>query len=371
MRIGLDIRNLVFSRAGISKYTKNLIESLAEVDRQNEYTLFCNTKSRCDWSKYGNIQEKVIRLPNLGRFTEKFWEEILLPRELKNIDIFHSPRFMLPRRKPCKFIDTIHDLTFKKFPRLFTKDTFTYVNNWVELAVKSADKIIAVSDNTKKDLIDLFNAPEEKIEVIYEGVEEIYRPLKLESSLRGIKDKYNLPEKFILFVGTIEPRKNLKKLIEAFGEFKKSGPAEHKLVIAGGRGWQYEDIFKAVGKLGLSKEIIFPDYIPERDLPLIYNAADLFVYPSLYEGFGLPVLEAMACGVAVITSNVSSLPEVAGDAAVLVDPDDTRAIAEAMENVLQDNDLKRKMIENGLKRAAMFSWQEMAKKTLEVYSQVY
>jgi glycosyltransferase involved in cell wall biosynthesis len=370
MRIAIDIRNMVFSRAGISKYTENLIRSLAGIDQSNEYVLLSNTKSRRDWSKFSNVSEKVIRLPNVGRFTEKFWEEALLPVELKKADIFHSPRFMLPKKKVCKYIDTIHDLAFKRYPELFTEQTFSYVNDWVERAVKKADKIIAISNNTKKDLIDLFNAKADRIEVIYLGVDHAFCPVDSNDPLTETRNKYGLPEKFILFVGTIEPRKNLKRLIEAFYEFRKDASNQHALIIAGGRGWQYSEIFKSVEKLGLDKHVIFLDYIPEQDLPLIYNAADLFVYPSLYEGFGLPVLEAMACGVPVVTSDTSSLPEITQDAAVLVHPLDTHALAKAMENVLKDRDLMLKMRDKGLKRASQFCWSETAKKTLQVYSNV-
>lgn len=373
MRIGIDIRSLIFTRAGISCYTFNLIKALSAVDKENEYLLFCNTKSGYDWSGYFRVKEDVIRFPHLGRFTEKLWEEVFLPQRLlaKKIDVFHSPRYMLPKKKPCHFIVTIHDLSFKRIPQLFTRKVFDCVNHWVEFSVEKADKIIAVSGHTKNDLINLFNAKAEKIEVIYEGVDENFRPVKTPESLKEIKHKYNLPEKFILFVGTIEPRKNIKRLIEAFYDLTKNRKMEHSLVIAGGKGWHYDDVFNTVEKLKLGKKIIFTDYVRGSELPLLYNAADLFVYPSLYEGFGLPPLEAMACGVPVVTSNTSSLPEVVGDAAVLVDPADVQTMAEAIKQTLEDKNLREKMIKQGFIQAKKFSWEATAIKTLNVYERVF
>lgn len=372
MRIGIDIRSLIFTRAGISSYTCNLIKSLAEIDKENEYILFCNTKSQYNWAGYDNIKEKVLRLPHLGSLTERIWEEIFLPRGIASmeVDIFHGPRFTLPSKKPCKFIVTIHDLAFKKFPQLVTRGGFNYFNAHVESAVKKADGIIAVSYNTREDLVNLFDVDGNRIEVIYEGIDENYHIIEDRKELKEAGDRYGLPEKFILFVGTVEPRKNLVRLIEAFNKLKMKKLIEHSLVIAGGKGWLYNDVFETVERLKLEQDVIFTGYIPESDLPLIYNLADLFVYPSLYEGFGLPPLEAMACGVPVITSNVSSLPEVAGDAALLVDPCNVPAIAGLIEQVLGNNGLREKMIEKGFERAGKFSWEDAAKKTMTVYREV-
>jgi glycosyltransferase involved in cell wall biosynthesis len=297
LRIGIDIRSLVFTRAGISRYTENLIKALLEINRDNRYTFFCNTKSSHDWSEYKNVSEAVIRFPNLGRVTEKIWEEKLLPGKLKNVDVFHSPRYILPKKKPCKFTVTVHDLAFKKFPHIFLKETVEHANEWVKFAVKQADRIITVSHNTRKDLLTLFDTDEDKIRVIYEGVSSDYHPIRDPDLLERLRRKYALPEKFILFVGTIEPRKNLVRLLEAFNKFKKNKSAAYRLVIAGGKGWLYDDVFETVEKLELQQDVIFTGYIPESELPLMYNLSDLFIYPSLYEGFGLPLLEAMACGI--------------------------------------------------------------------------
>jgi len=369
VRIGIDIRSLIFTRAGISRYTGDIIKSLAGVDRDNEYSLFCNAKSRYSWSKYDNVKEEVIRFPHLGTFTEKLWEEILLPKALisKKIDLFHSTRFVLPKKKPCKFIVTIYDLAFKKFPSLIAKKAFKYFDREIKSAVNLADKIIVVSENTRKDLIDLFGAREDKIEVIYGGINENFRPIRREESLKKIRKKHRLPEKIILFVGSIGPRKNLKRLITAFYELKKNGSVRHKLVLVGEKGSLYEDISGMSKKLGLGHDVIFTGYIPESELPIIYNIADLLVYPSLYEGFGFPPLEAMACGIPIVASNVSSLPEVVGEAALLVDPFNVEAISGAMVRVLEDNDLRAKMIEKGFERLKKFSWEKTARKTLNLY----
>jgi glycosyltransferase involved in cell wall biosynthesis len=370
LRIGIDIRSLVFTRAGINRYTENLIRSLLEIDVANEYALFSNTKSCYDWSSYSNAQEVIVRLPHFGRITEKIWEEILLPPNLKRMDVFHSPRYMLPKKKPCKFVVTVHDLAFKKLPHIFVKRTVKYFSNLLEDSIQKADKIIAVSHNTKEDLLRLFNVRDDKVEVIYEGVNENYKVTTDCETLEHARSKYSLPEKFILYVGTIEPRKNLVGLIKAFHKLKEKKAIEHRLVIAGGKGWLYNDVFEAVERLGLTQDIIFTGYVEESELPTLYNLSDLFVYPTLYEGFGLPVLEAMACGVPVICSEVSSLPEVAGNAAIVVNPYDSDEIAEAIAHILENSSLKDTLIEKGIRRASMFTWQETARETLNLYQKL-
>jgi glycosyltransferase involved in cell wall biosynthesis len=261
-------------------------------------------------------------------------------------------------------------LAFKKFPQIFLKETVEHANEWVKFAVKQADRIITVSHNTRKDLLTLFDTDEDKIRVIYEGVSSDYHPIRDPDLLERLRRKYALPEKFILFVGTIEPRKNLVRLLEAFNKFKKNKSAAYRLVIAGGKGWLYDDVFETVEKLELQQDVIFTGYIPESELPLMYNLSDLFIYPSLYEGFGLPLLEAMACGIPVISSRVSSVPEVAGNAALLIDPYDSDELTEAMSCVLEDRQVKERMIENGLMQTKEFTWEKTALETMNVYEEL-
>jgi len=229
-----------------------------------------------------------------------------------------------------------------------------------------ADQIIAISNSTKQDLIRYFQVPEEKITVTHLAADECFQPLPFDK-VQVFREKYGLDFPFILYVGTLEPRKNLPTLIKAFYYLKKKN-IHHKLVIAGGKGWKYDPIFQTISDLNLIKDIHFTGYVPKEDLPLLYNAADAFVYPSLYEGFGLPPLEAMACGCPVITSNTSSLPEVVGDAGIMINPCDYDKLAEAIDNIISDTDLKIQFSKMGQVRAAQFSWNKCAEETLKIYN---
>jgi glycosyltransferase involved in cell wall biosynthesis len=295
-----------------------------------------------------------------------------------DLDVLHFPEyhhdFLIPffTNKVPKIV-TIHDLTPLILPethgtrfRLWWRWKFT-----LKLVKNRIDHVIAVSESTKNDCINYLDIPKEKITVIHNAVDDIFKPLidkqKIENHL---KKEYNIDHPFILFVGTLEGRKNVPQLINAFYEVKKMG-LNHKLILVGMKGWKSEPIFEAIEKLGLKDEIIFPGYIPTSDLVKLYNVADVFVYPSLYEGFGLPPLEAMSCGCPVITSNTSSLPEVVGDAGILVDPHDTDGLAKAIYEVLSDNELRNQLVENSLERAKMFSWEKVAQETWKVYENMY
>ncbi len=232
------------------------------------------------------------------------------------------------------------------------------------MSIKKADIIIADSYSTKRDIVKFFRIKEEKIKVVYLGVESRFHPI---SNVEEYRLRNNLPSKMILNVGTLEPRKNVAALIRAFKKLKGRGLKDYKLVIAGDKGWLYKRIFDEVKSNDLQEEVLFLGIVEDEDMPMLYNCADIFVYPSLYEGFGLPPLEAMACGIPVITSNTSSLPEVIGNAGIMVDPDDINALCKAMYNVLKDKKLWHQMSNKGLERAKLFSWEETAKKVLEIY----
>jgi len=234
--------------------------------------------------------------------------------------------------------------------------------------LQAADAVIAISESTRRDAIRLYGMDEEKIRVIYEGVSPRFCVASPEA-ISVVRQKHSLPESFILSVGTIEPRKNLTSLLGAYRALKNQG-AEWKLVIVGKKGWLYEGFFSRLRELGLENEVIFPGFVPDEDLPAFYSAADLFVFPSLYEGFGLPVLEAMACGAPVITSNTSSLPEVAGEAALLVDPTSVEELAGGMRRVLESKELRDELRAKGPKQAAKFRWENAARETLSVYEAV-
>lgn len=240
----------------------------------------------------------------------------------------------------------------------------------MDLIKNRADAIIAISNHTKMDCIKYLGIPEEKIRVIYEAADEIFKPEKIKEEMKNhLKDKYGIEFPFILSVGTLEKRKNLPNVLKAFYRLKKTGN-HHKLVIVGKIGWKYNKIFSTMEELDLKKDVIFTGYVPDEDLVKIYNAADLFVFPSIYEGFGLPPLEAMACGCPVITSNTSSLPEVVGDAGVTVDPYDDKALADEMHRILSNDGFKTELSKKSLERAELFSWRQTAKETWNVYEEV-
>jgi len=271
-----------------------------------------------------------------------------------------------------KLVITIHDLAFLIYPdRNFTSPEFTKngMSRMRKLA-KRADMIIAVSQNTKHDIEDVLGVSGEKIRVVYEAAETRFMPIGEAAVLSIVRQRYHLPERFILFVGTMEPRKNIPLLLNSYQSLKETRKIKHKLVLAGRLGWSYENIFLLLNELGLKEDVILPGHIAREDLPALYNLADLFVYPSFYEGFGLPPLEAMACGTPVIASRSSCFPEILGEAAILIDPKDANELSEKMYLMINDHALSSRYAEQGIKRAAQFSWEQVARETIQVYEAV-
>lgn len=364
MKIGLTTSTIDGNRVGIGTYSYNLVKNLTKIDKKNEYILIhqCHTNDNI----YKENKELIIPYPRIP-LKKTIGDNIILARKLRkhDFDIVHDLSQVSPFlfSSPFKKILTIHDLIPILFP-----ETCWFIHVFLQkhvlpLTLKNVDVIITVSKNTKQDVIKYLKFPENKIKVVYLGVNEKFNLLK---NKNDIVKKYGINFPFILYVGTLEPRKNIPTLIKAFYKIKKNG-MKYKLVIVGGKGWKYQEIYETIKKVNLQKEVIFTGYVPDEDLPKLYNAADLFVFPSLYEGFGLPPLEAMACGCPVITSNTSSLPEVIGDAGMMVDPYDVDELAKAMNNVLSDEELREDMIKKGLERVKQFSWEKTAKETKKVY----
>jgi glycosyltransferase involved in cell wall biosynthesis len=258
---------------------------------------------------------------------------------------------------------TIHDLSFIRFPTLFRAANRLYLNVLTRLSARRAQRLIAVSIQTAQETMRLLGVPPERIDVVYHGVDPVFHPLPADEIV-AFRQRRGLPEQYVLFVGTLEPRKNLVRLVEAFARTRES---HVKLVLAGGKGWLYDELFDTVETLGLQEDVIFPGYVTSEELPLWYNAATVFCYPSVYEGFGFPVLEAQACGTPVLTSNISSLPEAAGDGALLVDPYDVDALAAGLHRLLHDESLRHQLQESGLAHAGRFSWMDTARETARVY----
>lgn len=292
------------------------------------------------------------------------WEQTQLASLSGQLDLLHGLAFAAPLAARCPTVVTVHDLSFLRFPDAFKPFNRTYLAWATRASARRAALVIAVSESTRQDVIALLGVSPEKVVVVYNGVTEAFCPAPAEQ-VEAVARELDLPESFILFVGTLEPRKNLVRLLEAYARLRQMQPrgGSPPLVLAGGKGWYYQEIMERVEALGLKDHVIFPGFVPADTLPWLYRAAGLFVYPSLFEGFGLPVLEAMACGTPVITSTASSLPEVAGDAALLVDPEDTEGLADAMKRVLSDPELAAHLRLAGLARAVSFSWERAAAET--------
>jgi len=370
MRICINASPAVHHVAGLGRYTQELMTALLAIDSENQYVAFYNRPSEA------KVDPPLDRIPHLTtnlptkpwRFSALLAHFTRIPQDrmFPHVDLFHATDHLLPRFSGVRSVFTLHDLVFR-----FYHETHKLLNRWfltlmMPRFLKAADAVLAVSEWTKKDGVELYGLDEDRIRVIYEGVKPRFRPASAES-MSALRQKYGIVEEFILSVGTIEPRKNLTSLLEAYRSLKDGQP-ELQLVIVGKKGWLYEGFFRRLRELGLEDEVIFPGFVPDDDLPPLYSAADLFVFPSLYEGFGLPVLEAMACGTPVVTSNASSLPEVVGDAAVLVDPNDVQALIRAMSAVLDNKELHGELRAKGPRQAAKFSWENAARETLAVYT---
>ncbi|MCX7840628.1 MAG: glycosyltransferase family 4 protein, partial [Anaerolineae bacterium] len=304
-------------------------------------------------------------------FLRVAWEQTVLPILVRHyrLDALHSPHYTMPLVKPCRSIVTFHYLTFFLYPQMHLFYKRVFFQAMMPLAARRADALIAISHSTRTDLTRILRVPTDKVETIPYGIASHFRPVTDWHALDAFCTRYHLSRPFVLYVGNLEPRKNLPTLVRAFARIVQM-ELPHVLVLAGTRGWKDAPLFATIQELGLTSRVWFPGYIPQAELPMLYSAADLFVYPSFYEGFGLPVLEAMACGVPVITSNISSMPEVAGDAAVLVEPNDVDVLADAMRHLLTDSTRRATLAAKGLARAREFSWERTAQATLSVYTRV-
>ncbi|MCK4649384.1 glycosyltransferase family 4 protein [bacterium] len=376
MRIAIDFRSTIGQPAGIGRFTNNLVKQIALLGSKNEYILYSfypkmpNKEIKEFIKKHPNLSLKTNPVP--GRIMRYLWDYFKIPIEFSigEVDIIHIMDFLIPNIKKARLIVTVHDISSILFPQWHTRYTRRWVKDRIYLAKEKAHKIIVDSVHTKKDLVRTLGVSEDLIAVIYGGVGEQFQPIKDRETLKQIKKRYKIRDKYLLFLGTLEPRKNILGLIRAFHKIKNRFP-NYQLVIAGKRGWKFQEIFKTVGELRLEDKVIFTGYLPEEDIPSLYSGAELFIYPTLYEGFGFPPLEAMACGTPVITSNLSSLPEVMGEAGILIDPNNIDELARAIESALSNEDLKRELRAKGVRQAAKFSWKRCAQETIKVYQEVY
>lgn len=365
MRIAIDAHSVGTKLGGNESYATNLIEALAEIDHHNQYTIYVTKQEAVD--RFRN------RWPNFSvRSTLPHTPFIRIPltlsAELRRnpVDVLHV-QFTSPPFSPCPVVVSIHDLSFEHLPQTFKWRSRKQLRITVRRSAREAAHVIALSEFVRRDLIQTYQLSPEKVSAIPLAAPAHFSPVRSAEELQRVRQTYGITGEYILTVGAIQPRKNLGRLVAAYARLRKFRPDIPKLVLAGKCAWLYDETLSTIKELGLRDSVILTGYVPEADLPALYSGAICFVYPSYFEGFGLPPLEAMKCGAPVIVGNQTSLPEVVGDAAVLVDPFDIEALAAGLDKVISDSDLRAELRVKGLARAERFNWQETARQTLAVY----
>lgn len=371
MVIYIDVSSAVHSKAGLARYAESLVGALAPILGER-LRLFQNGLGQV--GPLPGWEATTIRGVRQGYRTWRtrvLLQQVLrlpMDRLVPEAELFHATEHLLPRFETTPTVLTVHDLIFERFPAYHKLKNYAYLKLAMPLYCRRASAIITVSQCTKNDLVGLYSVPADKITVIPEAADVRFGP-RDEGAIERVRIRYGLPERYILAVGTIEPRKNLGRLADACGPIFAEGLAD-ALVLVGSKGWLYEGFFQTVEDLEWKERVILPGYVEDADLAAVYSGAMVTAQPSLYEGFGLPMLEAMACGCPVCASNVSSLPEVGGDAALYFEPTDTASITEVLRRILSDADLRQELEERGLARALAFSWERTARLTLALYEQV-
>jgi glycosyltransferase involved in cell wall biosynthesis len=371
MLIGIDYTAALKQSGGIGRYTRGLVTTLAELEQQYSYQLLATPDAPAEglqqFQAYKNFSHKLYPLPE--RWMTIGWHRLYLPIPVEwfagPVDLFHSPNFILPPVRRAKTLLTVHDLSFIRHPQGALPKLRNWLNKVVPRSLNRADHILADSESTKHDLFDIFEILPERVTVVGAGVEERFQPITDQIILKAVRERYCLPEKFVLGLGTLEPRKNFTGLIQAFSQSLVR--ETHHLIIAGGKGWLYDDIFMAAANSPVSDRIHLIGFVADEDLPALYTLADIFAYPSHYEGFGIPIIEAMACGTPVVCANNSSLPEVAGQAAIQVIATDTGALSEALHHLATDALARNQAIDGGFLQAKKFTWSVATKRLLSVY----
>jgi len=382
MRIGIDARAILnpekVAPTGVANYVWQLVKNLLEIDKENQYILFFDFKVRDrDVKRFTqpNVKIKFFPFSDYKKYMPAAYSEILgmatFARE--KMDVLHtaSPLYRVPASYRGKIVTTFYDFAPYRVPDLFPKLSNAKLKTLYSFAAKKSDRIIAVSESTKKDAKEFLGYPEEKITTIYNGIDQ--RFFGEDSFSRDdVKKNYGIIDKYILFLGTLEPRKNLSRVLEAFARFKKNykNSSDYQLVVAGKRGWLMEEYFQQTKDLGIEDDVVFTGYVGGDELKPLYTNAEFFVMPSLYEGFGQTIVEAMACGAPCLVSKISSIPEIADEAAYFVDPHDTEGIAKGMVELVSNQELREKLSAAGKEQAKKFNWEKCARQTLEVYKNV-
>jgi glycosyltransferase involved in cell wall biosynthesis len=368
VRIAIDVRK--YHDFGIGTYIRNLVRQLARIDQDTEYVLLCRPQ---DWERV------EIPGPNFRAVVEvappySVSEQVRIPMTLlrEHIDLFHAPHYVLPPLIHCRSVVTIHDCIHLMFPQYLPgRLAYAYAKTQLWIAAHRSDRVLTVSETSKLDILRRFRVPADKVTVVYNAIDERLARPPAEEDFERVRVRYQLKDPYALYVGNIKPHKNLERLIEAFHELRQESTFETlKLIIIGDEITKFQGLRRAVHRYKLHKHVRFFGFVPLETLSVLYRLASVFVFPSLYEGFGLPPLEAMSFGTPVVTSNVSSLPEVVGDAAMLVDPYSSESIADGMRRVLTDEHLRAFLRERGMERAREYSWERSVRSIRQVYAEV-
>ncbi len=364
MNIAIDARMILHS--GIGTYTRNLVTNILDIDKSNTYILLGKKEELSKYAKKRNVCVKEFHSPIYS-----ISEQAIEPLKLWNTEFLHCPHYNIPVIYEGEMIVTVHDLIHLIFPQFLKhRAAYFYAKSLFKLMAIRTKKIIAVSENTKADIVNYLGVKEDKVVVIYNGVSEIFKKDAPQEECAKLRHKLNLHAKYILNVSNMKKHKNIEILIEAYSKLRKKG-IEQKLLLVGGKKERVEELQIYAEQLNVAEDVISLQNIDFEDLPLLYKICDVFVFPSLYEGFGLPLVEAMASRVPIVTSNVSSMPEVVGNAGITVEPNDADSLAEAIEKIISDSKLRENMIKIGIKQIEKFKWQNTAKKTLEVYKEEF
>jgi glycosyltransferase involved in cell wall biosynthesis len=369
VRIAIDARKL--HDFGIGTYIRNLLRHLARIDHDTEYVLLCQARDReiTGELELGANFRAVIERSGPYSFREQISLPLVLGRQRPHL--FHAPHYVLPPLTRCRSVVTIHDCIHLMFPQyLPNRLALAYARASIWMAARTSSRILTVSEASKRDILRFFDVKPEKITVIYNGIDRRFHVKPPDEEMARVRQRYQLEGDFVLYVGNVKPHKNLGRLLDAFQLVRQGGLDHLKLVVIGDEISKYTELRRTVHRLNLHKHIRFLGFMPDETLAVLYRLAAVFVFPSLYEGFGLPPLEAMASGTPVVTSNVSSLPEVVGDAAVLVDPNDAESIADGMRRVLTDPVLADSLVERGHARAAEFSWERSVRRIRTIYGEI-
>ena len=358
-----------YRQSGVSNYIRHLVRALAGVPSFGEALVYLPAAAPlADMPAVPHMQARVPLIPLRRPAQRILWEHACLPWALlrDRVDLLHATMNVAPWWTPCPVVVSIMDLAYMRYPHVHPRGRRLYLTAFTRLTVRQARAVIAISHFTRDEVVRLLRVPADRVHVTHLGVDGDFRPLSPDQ-VAAFRRRRGLPESYLLYLGNLEPRKNLTRLVEAYARLQ---PTATPLVLAGARGWGYAEIFAQVETLGLSGQILFPGFVPREELPLWYNGAIALVYPSFYEGFGLPPLEAMACGTPVLTSNASSLPEVVGAAGLQVPPEDVAVLAAGLRRMVEDEELRADLRERGLERARQFTWERTARETAALYRQV-